>query len=234
MIHEALSRKRWGTALRTPRLWEEDKLVTREGKIKTRPIAFHRILAEIGIAEWADIYDETTKEHYTMGDLCKKIGTKKNTRIVQEYSNVKRLHRRQLEEIEQLGTGDHMGETKRGDIEYTTGKAGQRAKAQSVDSDGKKADGGVLGGEEYLIKWDNGEQRCVNKLEVQNMNGTEAETVHRARELIVESTVTFAEHMRGYGMEARQQIWCHTWREFLKYTERGNRGETAKKNAKMT
>eukprot|EP00965_Chrysotila_dentata_P090202 2976920-Pleurochrysis_carterae.AAC.1 len=69
------------------------------------------MLAEIGIAEWADIYDETTMEYYTMGDLCKKYGVKKNARIMQEYSNVKRLHSRQLRETEQGGTGDHMGET---------------------------------------------------------------------------------------------------------------------------
>eukprot|EP00965_Chrysotila_dentata_P025442 845662-Pleurochrysis_carterae.AAC.2 len=49
--HEALSRKKWGTTPRTPRLWEEDELVTGEMKIKTKPIAFHRTLAEIGISE---------------------------------------------------------------------------------------------------------------------------------------------------------------------------------------
>eukprot|EP00965_Chrysotila_dentata_P153832 5084871-Pleurochrysis_carterae.AAC.1 len=78
VTHEVLSRKQWGSGPRTPRLWEEDELVTTERKIATRPITFHRTLAEMGIAEWADIYDETTKEYYTMGGLWKKYGTKKN------------------------------------------------------------------------------------------------------------------------------------------------------------
>eukprot|EP00965_Chrysotila_dentata_P097170 3211689-Pleurochrysis_carterae.AAC.1 len=88
-IHEALSRNTWGTALGTPRLWEEDELVTTERKIKTKPITFHRTLAEMGIAEWAGIYDTSTKEYYTMGGLCKKYGVKKSTRIMQQNSNVK-------------------------------------------------------------------------------------------------------------------------------------------------
>eukprot|EP00965_Chrysotila_dentata_P174485 5759541-Pleurochrysis_carterae.AAC.1 len=66
MIHEALSRKRWGSAPRTPRLWEPDELVTKERKTKTGPITFPRALAEIGVAEWVVIYDKTTKEYYTM------------------------------------------------------------------------------------------------------------------------------------------------------------------------
>eukprot|EP00965_Chrysotila_dentata_P049576 1643492-Pleurochrysis_carterae.AAC.2 len=53
---------------------EEDKLTTRERSIKTKPITFHRALAELGIAERADIYDASTKESYTMGELCKKYG----------------------------------------------------------------------------------------------------------------------------------------------------------------
>eukprot|EP00965_Chrysotila_dentata_P164363 5427628-Pleurochrysis_carterae.AAC.1 len=85
VIHKALSRKRWGARPKTPRLWEADELVTQERKIATNPITFHRALAEMGIAEWADIYDETTKEYYTMGGLCKKYGVKKSTRITQEY-----------------------------------------------------------------------------------------------------------------------------------------------------
>eukprot|EP00965_Chrysotila_dentata_P135854 4491019-Pleurochrysis_carterae.AAC.1 len=69
-VHEALSKKRWGnTQPRTPRLWEEDELNTYERKIKTKQITFHRALAEIGIAGWADIYDNKTREYYTMGDL---------------------------------------------------------------------------------------------------------------------------------------------------------------------
>eukprot|EP00965_Chrysotila_dentata_P115052 3804038-Pleurochrysis_carterae.AAC.1 len=83
VTHVALSRKKWGTAPRTPRLWEADELVTTERKIKTKPITFHKTLAEMGIAEWADIYDATTKEYYTTGGLCQKYGVKKNSRITQ-------------------------------------------------------------------------------------------------------------------------------------------------------
>eukprot|EP00965_Chrysotila_dentata_P111066 3670806-Pleurochrysis_carterae.AAC.1 len=75
--HEMLSRKWWGKAPRTPRLWEEDELVTTERRIATKPITFHRALAEMGIAEWADIYDATTKQYYTMSNLCKKYGVRK-------------------------------------------------------------------------------------------------------------------------------------------------------------
>eukprot|EP00965_Chrysotila_dentata_P014872 491862-Pleurochrysis_carterae.AAC.1 len=57
-MHKALNRHKWGRAPRTPRLWEDDELVTRERKFKTKAIVFHRALAEIGIAEWADIYDK--------------------------------------------------------------------------------------------------------------------------------------------------------------------------------
>eukprot|EP00965_Chrysotila_dentata_P026313 872136-Pleurochrysis_carterae.AAC.3 len=61
--HEALGRERWGRAPKTPRLWEEDKLKTRERNIKTKPITFHRAIAELGIAEWADMDDKTTKDY---------------------------------------------------------------------------------------------------------------------------------------------------------------------------
>eukprot|EP00965_Chrysotila_dentata_P121021 4002973-Pleurochrysis_carterae.AAC.2 len=110
--HEALGRRKWGKAPRTPRLWEEDELVTSERNIPTKPLTFHKTLAEMGIAEWADIYDENTKEYYTMGGLCKKYGVKKNTRIMQEYSNVKRLHTRQLQETEQGALGIIWGRHK--------------------------------------------------------------------------------------------------------------------------
>eukprot|EP00965_Chrysotila_dentata_P115641 3821710-Pleurochrysis_carterae.AAC.5 len=82
--HEAVSRDRWRAAPRTPRLWEADVLITGERNIRTKPITFHRALAEIGVAEWADIYDEKTKDHYTMGELCRRYGIKKTARIVQE------------------------------------------------------------------------------------------------------------------------------------------------------
>eukprot|EP00965_Chrysotila_dentata_P257996 6213062-Pleurochrysis_carterae.AAC.3 len=39
------------------------------------------------------------------------------------------------------------------------------------------------GGEEYSIEWDDGEQRWVNKREVENMNGAEADCLYQAREL---------------------------------------------------
>eukprot|EP00965_Chrysotila_dentata_P049561 1643169-Pleurochrysis_carterae.AAC.1 len=49
-----------------------------------------------------------------MGALCKRYGIKKTARITQEYSNVKRLHSRQLQESEDgaLGIvwGRHKGE----------------------------------------------------------------------------------------------------------------------------
>eukprot|EP00965_Chrysotila_dentata_P061133 2025399-Pleurochrysis_carterae.AAC.1 len=38
VVHEALSRKKWGSTPRTPRLWEEDELVMRERRIRTKPI----------------------------------------------------------------------------------------------------------------------------------------------------------------------------------------------------
>eukprot|EP00965_Chrysotila_dentata_P258489 6213237-Pleurochrysis_carterae.AAC.1 len=49
----------------------------------------------------------------------------------------------------------------------------------------------------------------------------------------MESIVTFAKHIREYGVEARQQTWGYTWGEFLKYAQRGDRGEIAKENAKI-
>eukprot|EP00965_Chrysotila_dentata_P082490 2723256-Pleurochrysis_carterae.AAC.1 len=48
VMHEAISKKKWGTKLRTPRLWEADELVTSERRIATNPITFHRALAEMG------------------------------------------------------------------------------------------------------------------------------------------------------------------------------------------
>eukprot|EP00965_Chrysotila_dentata_P224497 6194204-Pleurochrysis_carterae.AAC.2 len=37
--------------------------------------------------------------------------------------------------------------------------------------------------------------------------------------------------MRDYGVDARQQIWDYTWKEFLKYAKQGDRGRTAVENA---
>eukprot|EP00965_Chrysotila_dentata_P070704 2337867-Pleurochrysis_carterae.AAC.1 len=48
-----------------------------------------------------------------MGDLCREYRVKKNTRIMQEYSNVKRLHRIQLQVVEQGALGVIWGRHKR-------------------------------------------------------------------------------------------------------------------------
>eukprot|EP00965_Chrysotila_dentata_P181787 6001098-Pleurochrysis_carterae.AAC.2 len=47
----------------------------------------------------------------------------------------------------------------------------------------------------------------------------------------MEAPVTFAEHMVDDGVEAGQLTWGFTWREFLKYAQRGDRGRSAKENA---
>eukprot|EP00965_Chrysotila_dentata_P039693 1319227-Pleurochrysis_carterae.AAC.1 len=52
-------------------------------------------------------------EFYTMGDLCKKYGVKENARIMQEYSNVKRLHNKKLLETEQGALGILWGRHKK-------------------------------------------------------------------------------------------------------------------------
>eukprot|EP00965_Chrysotila_dentata_P220117 6191583-Pleurochrysis_carterae.AAC.5 len=142
-LHEALSGKKWGTTPRTPRLWEKDKLVTAERKIATKPITFHRALAEMSIAEWADIYDTTTKEYYTMGGLCKKYGAKKNTRIMQEYSNVKRLHNKLLQETEQGALGIIWGRHK-DELLVAQGGKEQLSRVSGVREKMKKA--GCWGG----------------------------------------------------------------------------------------
>eukprot|EP00965_Chrysotila_dentata_P002080 68705-Pleurochrysis_carterae.AAC.2 len=81
------------------------------------------------------------------------------------------------------------------------------------------------------ITWDIGDGRWVNTLEVQNMNGAEADTIRKARELIMESTVTFVEHMKDDGVGLSRQTWDYSWSEFLRrYAQQGDRGETAKEN----
>eukprot|EP00965_Chrysotila_dentata_P167071 5517080-Pleurochrysis_carterae.AAC.2 len=47
-----------------------------------------------------------------MGGLCKRYGVKRNTRIMQEYSNVKRLHSKLLHETEQGALGVIWGRHK--------------------------------------------------------------------------------------------------------------------------
>eukprot|EP00965_Chrysotila_dentata_P229481 6197220-Pleurochrysis_carterae.AAC.1 len=89
------------------------------------------------------------------------------------------------------------------------------------------------GGEEYLIEWDDGEQNWVNKREVDNMNGADAEFIFKARELIKEEHVTFAEHMIDLGINADLRSWGPTWREFLKYAQSGEKGKSAKENVGM-
>eukprot|EP00965_Chrysotila_dentata_P076257 2518656-Pleurochrysis_carterae.AAC.1 len=226
-LHEALSRKKWSLAPRTPRLWEPDELVTKERKIKTEPITFHRALAEMGVAEWADIYDNTTKEYYTMGELCKKYGVKKSARITQEYSNVKRLHTKQLRETEQGALGIIWGRHK-GSVLDEQEVGEHNNKIMGVR--GKRKTAECWGGEEYLVEWTNGEQRWVNKLEMLNMNGSEAAFIHREKEQTVEEPVTFTEHMIDYGIEAEQQTWGNTWTEFLQYAQRGEKGRSATEN----
>eukprot|EP00965_Chrysotila_dentata_P168395 5560839-Pleurochrysis_carterae.AAC.2 len=181
----------------------------------------------MGIAEWADIYDENTKEYYTMGCLCKKYGVKKNTRITQEYSNVKRLHSRQLRETEQGALGIIWGRHKE-DLLKSQGEKEQKRKVSMIREKRKTAE--CWGGEEYLIEWDDGEQKWVSRSDVEKMNGEETDAILKARELITERPVTFAEHMIDYGIEAEQHSWNFTWREFLRYAQRGDRGGSAKEN----
>eukprot|EP00965_Chrysotila_dentata_P176281 5820634-Pleurochrysis_carterae.AAC.1 len=227
-IHEALSRKRWGSAPRTPRLWEPDELVTNERNIKTGPITFHRALAEIGVAEWADIYNKTTREYYTMGELCKRYGVKKNARITQEYSNVKRLHTKQLHETEQGALGILWGRHKK-DLLNEREEVEHIRRIRRVKEKRKTAE--CWGGEEYLIEWDDGETKWVNKSEMQNMSGADAAFIHREKERAREGTVTFAEYMIDYGIDASQQTWGNTWREFIQYAQGGEKGRSAGENA---
>eukprot|EP00965_Chrysotila_dentata_P007043 229319-Pleurochrysis_carterae.AAC.2 len=64
------------------------------------------------------------------------------------------------------------------------------------------------------------------------MNGAEAEFLCKAKELITEGPVTFAEHMIDHGIQAEPHSWGFTWREFLKYAQGGDRGRLAKENAR--
>eukprot|EP00965_Chrysotila_dentata_P109154 3607223-Pleurochrysis_carterae.AAC.1 len=121
-----------------------------------------------------------------MGELCKKYGVKKNARIIQEYSNVKRLHTKQLQETEQGALGilwrRHKEDVleEQGEDEHTNRITGVRGKRKTAE---------CWGGEEYLIEWNSGELSWVNKLEIQNMSGSEAAFIHREREQTVEEPV---------------------------------------------
>eukprot|EP00965_Chrysotila_dentata_P158213 5226891-Pleurochrysis_carterae.AAC.1 len=63
----------------------------------------------------------------------------------------------------------------------------------------------MLGGEEYLIEWDNGERRWVNKREAENMEGAEVDLIHRAKEQVREVPVTFMEYMVDHGVDTEQR-----------------------------
>eukprot|EP00965_Chrysotila_dentata_P124822 4126795-Pleurochrysis_carterae.AAC.2 len=65
------------------------------------------------------------------------------------------------------------------------------------------------------------------------MNGAEATIIHREKELTAEGPVTFAGYMIDYGVYAEQQTWENTWREFLQYAQKGDKGRSAKENAKI-
>eukprot|EP00965_Chrysotila_dentata_P134056 4433234-Pleurochrysis_carterae.AAC.1 len=90
-----------------------------------------------------------------MGGLCKKYGVKKSMRITQEYSNVKRLHSRQLRETEQGALGIIWGRHKE-ELLTTQGKKEHKRKLSSVREKRRTAE--CWGGEEYLIEWDNGDR----------------------------------------------------------------------------
>eukprot|EP00965_Chrysotila_dentata_P261211 6214177-Pleurochrysis_carterae.AAC.6 len=40
--------------------------------------------------------------------------------------------------------------------------------------------------------------------------------------------------MRDKSIDAQQQTWGHTWREFLNYAQRGDRGREANENVRMS
>eukprot|EP00965_Chrysotila_dentata_P081584 2693702-Pleurochrysis_carterae.AAC.2 len=148
---------------------------------------------------------------------------------MQEYSNVKRLHSKQLQEIEQGALGIIWGRHKE-ELLQTQGENEHKRKMSGVREKRRTAE---CWGGEYLIEWDDGERTWVNKREMENMNGAEAEFKFKAKELITEGLLTFAEHMIDHGIEAEPHSWGFTWREFLKYAQRGDRGKLAKENVRM-
>eukprot|EP00965_Chrysotila_dentata_P069602 2299054-Pleurochrysis_carterae.AAC.1 len=120
-----------GKTPKAPRLREEYELKTKERNIKTKLAIFHRALAELGIAEWADIYNKTTKDYYRVEELCKKYGVKKNTRVTQEYSNVKGQHRILLQDTEQ-GALKIIWERRKGEMLGTQGDTRDKGQADKV------------------------------------------------------------------------------------------------------
>eukprot|EP00965_Chrysotila_dentata_P249599 6208978-Pleurochrysis_carterae.AAC.4 len=98
-----------------------------------------------------------------MGELCRKYGIKKTARITQEYSNVKRLHSRQLQETENGALGIIWARCKG---ELLGGQEGRQDEAQTNKVVGvieKRRTAECWGGEEYLTRWHNGEQRWIHK-----------------------------------------------------------------------
>eukprot|EP00965_Chrysotila_dentata_P025087 831813-Pleurochrysis_carterae.AAC.1 len=65
------------------------------------------------------------------------------------------------------------------------------------------------------------------------MNGVEADLILKTRELITEEPAMFAAYMIDYGIEATQSTWGYTWKEFLKYAQKGNKGKSAKENTRI-
>eukprot|EP00965_Chrysotila_dentata_P133712 4422245-Pleurochrysis_carterae.AAC.1 len=65
------------------------------------------------------------------------------------------------------------------------------------------------------------------------MNGAESDLIFKAREQVTEEPAMFAEYMIDYGIEATQSTWGSTWKEFLKYAQKGNKGRSAKENARI-
>eukprot|EP00965_Chrysotila_dentata_P130447 4313049-Pleurochrysis_carterae.AAC.1 len=165
-----------------------------------------------------------------MGGLCKRYGVKKTTRIIQEYSNVKRLHSKLLQETEQGALGIIWGRHKE-ELKVVQGERRDKNKILRVREKRKTAE--CWGGEEYLIEWDDGERRWVNKREVEHLEGAEVDLIHRAKELVREVPVTFTEYMVDHGVNTEQRVWGLIWKEFLVYAQQGDRGRSAKENASI-
>eukprot|EP00965_Chrysotila_dentata_P102562 3385922-Pleurochrysis_carterae.AAC.1 len=178
-IHEALGRERWGRTPKTPRLWEEDELKTRD---QDEPYYVPQSPGRVG--------------YCGMGGYM--IRQRKTTTRWESYAGDTGI---QLQETEQ-GALKIIWERHKGEILGNQKEEHDKRRADKVISVTKKRQTAECwGGEEYLTKWNNGEQRWVNKLEVMNMSGTDAQTIHKARELIAESIVTFTEYMKDEGVD---------------------------------
>eukprot|EP00965_Chrysotila_dentata_P031065 1034901-Pleurochrysis_carterae.AAC.1 len=165
-----------------------------------------------------------------MGELCKRYGIQKTARIAQEYSNVKRLHSRRLQETENGALGIVWGRHKGELLGEQEGEQDSERANRVTGVIAKRRTAVCWGGEEYLVNWDNGEQRWINRLEVQTLKGIDANRICKEQSYVRESKTTFAEHMIDHGIDATQKTWDHTWREFLSYAQQGDRRETTKEN----